>query len=90
MEDRVGLAIGRRIRRRRRLLAMTQTQLGAACGVRFQQVQKYESGASRVSATVLWRMSRALGVEVNYFFDGIEDEAPPPVDRERPHLRIAV
>lgn len=90
MENRIGLAVGRRIRRRRRLLAMTQTELGGACGVRFQQIQKYESGASRISATVLWRLARALGVDVNYFFDGIEDEASPPLDRERPHLRIAV
>lgn len=69
---------------------MTQTELGCACGVRFQQIQKYESGACRISATVLWRLSRALGVRVDYFFDGIEDDAATTPCRERPHLRLAV
>jgi transcriptional regulator with XRE-family HTH domain len=99
MDDVVGLTVGRRLRRRRRLLGMTQQALGDACGVTFQQIQKYESASCRVSATVLWRLSRALDVEVNYFFDGLEDSVPrleprrrrsAPDLRETPLLRIAV
>jgi len=62
------------MRRRRRLLGLTQQQLAEACGVRFQQIQKYECGANRVSAARLWRISSALEVPVNYFFEGLDDE----------------
>lgn len=57
-----------RLRRRRRLLGMTQMELAALCGVRFQQIQKYESGLNRISAVRLWRLARGLGVDVDYFF----------------------
>lgn len=94
MVDVVGQAVGRRVRRRRRLLGMTQQALGEACGVTFQQIQKYESASCRISATVLWRLSRALDVDMNYFFDGLEAETQPPEparpSSERPYLRLAV
>lgn len=95
MVDLVGLTVGRRVRRRRRLLGMTQQALGEVCGVSFQQIQKYESASRRISATVLWRLSRALDVDVNYFFDGLEpkeaDVTQAPLARgERPYLRLAV
>jgi transcriptional regulator with XRE-family HTH domain len=73
---------------------MTQQSLGAACGLTFQQIQKYESARCRVSATVLWRLSQALDVEMNYFFEGLDDESAPsrqtPRTTERPYLRLAV
>ena len=47
-----------------------------ACGVRFQQIQKYECGANRVSAARLWRISGALEVPVNYFFEGLAKALP--------------
>lgn len=82
------------MRRRRRLLGMTQQALGDACGVTFQQIQKYESAACRISASVLWRLSQALGVDMNYFFEGLETEAqaaePARAPSERPYLRLAV
>ncbi|MGZ3404609.1 MAG: helix-turn-helix domain-containing protein, partial [Phenylobacterium sp.] len=60
-----------------------------ACGVRFQQIQKYESAANRMSAAVLWRLAKVLQVDVRYFFDGLESNGPVPAarliedDRER-------
>lgn len=73
MQDEVNLFVGRRIRRRRRLLDMTQQQLGAACGVTFQQIQKYESACTRLSIDTLWRIARALEVDIGYFFEGLGD-----------------
>lgn len=70
--------IGRRIRRRRRLMGLTQQELGAACGVTFQQVQKYESAYTRVSVEMLWKLACALEVDMGYFFVGLTpaNEAP--------------
>ena len=61
------------MRRRRRLLGLTQQQLAGACGVRFQQIQKYECGANRISAARLWQLSEALEVPVGYFYDGLSE-----------------
>jgi transcriptional regulator with XRE-family HTH domain len=73
MSDEIDFHLGKRMRRRRRLLGLTQQQLAEACGVRFQQIQKYECGANRVSAARLWRIATALEVPVNYFFEGLND-----------------
>ena len=51
---------------------MTQQQLAQAVGIRFQQIQKYESGANRISASRLWDLARALEMPVSFFFDGLE------------------
>ncbi len=61
--------VGQRIRERRVLSGMTQEKLGVAIGLTFQQVQKYERGANRVSASRLYDVARALDVPVSYFFD---------------------
>ncbi|SDC91163.1 Helix-turn-helix [Ruegeria marina] len=53
-------------------LGLSQADLGKAVGVRFQQVQKYESGANRVSASRLWAIAEVLDVHVSHFFEGIE------------------
>jgi transcriptional regulator with XRE-family HTH domain len=66
--------MGRRLRSRRRVLGLTQQELATACGVRFQQIQKYECGANRMSAGRLWGISKVLGVPVSYFFDGFDDQ----------------
>ena len=71
MGNDIDVHLGRRLRRRRRLLGLTQQQLACACGVRFQQIQKYECGANRISAARLWQLSEALAVPVGYFFDGL-------------------
>ena len=69
----IDVHLGKRLRRRRRLLGLTQQQLAGACGVRFQQIQKYECGANRISAARLWQLSEALEVPVGYFYDGLSD-----------------
>ena len=74
--DEIDVHLGRRLRRRRRLLGLTQEQIACVCGVRFQQIQKYECGANRMSAARLWRLAQALDVPVAYFFDGL-----PPTRR---------
>jgi len=50
---------------------MTQQQLAQSVGIRFQQIQKYESGANRISASRLWDLARALEMPVSFFFDGL-------------------
>src|SRR5579863_6574832 len=69
----IDLHLGRRLRRRRRLLGLTQQQLAASVGVRFQQIQKYECGANRISAARLWRIAAALEVPVGYFYEGLAE-----------------
>ena len=61
--------IGSAIRRRRRAVEITLSDLAGVCGVSFQQVQKYECGACAISAAQLWNMACALGVPVSYFYD---------------------
>src|SRR5690606_38774570 len=73
MENNIDVHLGKRLRRRRRLLGLTQQQLAGACGVRFQQIQKYECGANRISAARLWQLSEALEVPVGYFYDGLSE-----------------
>lgn len=69
----IDLHVGKRLRRRRRLLGLTQQELAGHVGVRFQQIQKYECGANRITSGRLFDLSRALNVKVQYFFDGIVD-----------------
>lgn len=70
----VDVHVGKRIRQRRWLVGMTQQELGEQVGIKFQQIQKYETGANRVSASRLWDISEALGVPVTYFFDGLSQK----------------
>lgn len=63
--------LGRMLRRRRRLMGLSQTALAKACGTGFQQIQKYECGASRMSAARLWQVAGLLGVDLDYFFEGL-------------------
>ncbi|MCE9520928.1 MAG: helix-turn-helix domain-containing protein [Alphaproteobacteria bacterium] len=72
MKNPIDLHIGQRVRHRRWLLGMTQQQLAQSVGIRFQQIQKYESGANRISASRLWDLARALEMPVSFFFDGLE------------------
>src|SRR3990167_5691650 len=79
MRDSIDLHLAKRLFSRRRELNITQRQLGQLCGVTFQQVQKYECGANRISASMIWRLADALEVPVHYFYDGLE----------KPHLNGA-
>lgn len=69
--DPVDVHVGKRLRLRRTLLGMSQEQLAAAVGVTFQQIQKYERGSNRVSASRLYDVARVLGVEIGFFFEDI-------------------
>lgn len=73
--DAIDVHVGALVRFRRRWLGFSQTQLANALGITFQQVQKYERGANRVSASMLLRIARKLEVQVAYFFEGIETPA---------------
>jgi transcriptional regulator with XRE-family HTH domain len=73
MKHPVDVHVGKRIRHQRWLLGMTQQQLAESVGIKFQQIQKYETGMNRVSASRLWDIAAALEVQVGFFFEGIED-----------------
>ncbi|MBL4768713.1 MAG: helix-turn-helix transcriptional regulator [Rhodobacteraceae bacterium] len=69
----VDVHVGKRVRHRRWLTGMTQQQLAEQVGIKFQQIQKYETGANRVSASRLWDIAEALDVPVNFFFEGLDE-----------------
>lgn len=70
----VDVHVGKRIRHRRWLVGMTQQQLAEQVGIKFQQIQKYETGANRVSASRLWDIAYALEVPVSFFFENLETD----------------
>jgi len=70
--------VGLRIRMRRKELGISQERLAESIGLTFQQVQKYERAANRVSASKLWEMSRALSTSIGYFYDGLGEGVEPP------------
>src|ERR1700742_5306129 len=74
MMDLIDIHLGRGRRRRRRILGLTQQQLAGACGVRFQQIQKYECAANRMSAARLWQLAEVLEVPISYFYEGLTRE----------------
>jgi transcriptional regulator with XRE-family HTH domain len=70
----VDVHVGGRVRLRRVFLGYSQEKLANALGLTFQQIQKYERGANRISASKLYELSRILNVPVTYFFEGVEAE----------------
>ncbi|MBD3677555.1 MAG: helix-turn-helix domain-containing protein [Rhodobacteraceae bacterium] len=79
MKHPVDVHVGKRVRHRRWMLGMTQQQLAESVGIKFQQIQKYETGMNRISASRLWDIADTLQVPVSYFFEGLseEDDAAP-------------
>lgn len=75
----IDVHVGARLRLRRTLLGLSQEKLGEAVGITFQQLQKYERGSNRISASRLYNLSQVLGVPVSFFFD---DMPPPSADSE--------
>jgi transcriptional regulator with XRE-family HTH domain len=69
----VDVHVGKRVRHRRWLIGMPQQQLAEQVGIKFQQIQKYETGANRISASRLWDIAEALEVPVSFFFEGLDD-----------------
>jgi len=77
--------VGERVRMRRKLLGVSQDQLADSLGLTFQQVQKYERGANRISASKLFRIAEILNIDVAYFFDGL----PDPIEGAEPDDAVA-
>lgn len=69
MNEAQDIAIGLRLRAQRRELKLSQTAVALSVGVSFQQIQKYESGRNRISASTLWRLAQRLEVPVGWFFE---------------------
>jgi transcriptional regulator with XRE-family HTH domain len=76
----VDVHVGKRIRQRRWLVGMTQQKLAESVGIKFQQIQKYETGANRVSASRLWDIADVLEVDVAFFFEGLKHGDRPVKD----------
>ena len=70
----VDIYVGEKLRSRRNLLGLSQTELADAVGITFQQVQKYERGTNRVSASRLWQFSKILNVSISYFFENYREQ----------------
>ena len=81
MKHPVDVHVGKRIRHRRWMNGVTQQQLAEQVGIKFQQIQKYETGMNRVSASRLWDIAHALTVPVSFFFEGMETGAAPNCPR---------
>lgn len=77
----VDVQVGRQVRLYRTVAGLSQTQLAEAIGLTFQQIQKYERGSNRISASKLARIADVLGAPVPAFFEGAEDSPPTPRDR---------
>ncbi len=75
MRHPVDVHVGKRVRHRRWMVGMTQQQLGDIVGIKFQQIQKYETGMNRISASRLWDIAQALNVSISFFFEGFDSEA---------------
>ncbi len=76
MQHSVDVHVGHRVRRRRSLLGMTTRQLGDSVGVTLQQIQKYEAGADRISASRMWDIAAVMEVPVSFFFEGLDGQVP--------------
>ncbi|MES2668287.1 MAG: helix-turn-helix transcriptional regulator [Patescibacteria group bacterium] len=81
MPEDLDLHLGRRLKKRRRELKLNQTQLGERVGMRFQQIQKYEHGKSRMSVGRLWQFAEVLDVPMSYFYEGFVHIPAPPSRR---------
>jgi len=85
MKHPVDIHVGKRVRHRRWMKGVTQQQLGDNVGIKFQQIQKYETGMNRVSASRLWDIAEALEVPVSFFFDGFQettDDSVTPISQQ--------
>ena len=77
----VDVHVGLRVRGRRKQLGLSQERLAEGLGLTFQQIQKYERGANRISASKLFEIAKLLEVSVAYFFEGVDGAPPPGIDR---------
>lgn len=88
--------VGRRVSEKRISLGYNQSDLGRALGLTFQQIQKYEKGANRISASKLWDIARFFKVDIGYFFQGLAtnaagvNEEAPAFDHDFPATRHSI
>ncbi|MDP8916463.1 MAG: helix-turn-helix domain-containing protein, partial [Pseudomonadota bacterium] len=80
----VDVHVGEQVRQRRRQLGLSQERLADALGLTFQQVQKYERGANRISASKLWDTASFLGVPIDWFFQGLSEPSAAGVSEPQP------
>ncbi|MBR1756644.1 MAG: helix-turn-helix transcriptional regulator [Alphaproteobacteria bacterium] len=87
----IDIHVGKRVKLWRNILHITQKELGEMLGLAFQQIQKYEKGDNRISASRLWDISKVLGVPVGFFYEEIDDEtdaqSPRPKNDDEEYLR---
>ncbi len=87
----VDIYVGSRLKLRRLILGISQKKMAEKLGITFQQVQKYENGINRISASRLWDISKLLKVQVEYFFDGmnesIQAQSPRSLRKNTIHSR---
>jgi transcriptional regulator with XRE-family HTH domain len=76
----IDIHVGLQVRLRRKALKISQERLADSLGLTFQQVQKYERGANRISASKLYEIARALRVPIAWFFEGLSDPVAGPAD----------
>ncbi|CDZ59626.1 helix-turn-helix domain-containing protein [Neorhizobium galegae] len=84
----VDVYVGGRVRLRRKFLRISQETLSSQLNLTFQQVQKYERGMNRISASKLYQISRALQTPITYFFDGFEHEAGDGFSEPASEIRV--
>lgn len=86
----IDVHVGKRLRLRRNILRITQKELAEMLGLTFQQVQKYEKGDNRISASRLWDISQILGVPIDFFFEDIDEQialkSPRPKNKDQDYL----
>ncbi|MEM6626880.1 MAG: helix-turn-helix transcriptional regulator [Pseudomonadota bacterium] len=87
---RVDRHVGEKIRRRRVLMGFTQEHLAEALEISYQQIQKYETGANRVSAGRLYQIARHLDVVVSHFFEGLDNETGDELIIDQPSSRVTI
>ncbi|HEX2528817.1 MAG TPA: helix-turn-helix transcriptional regulator [Geminicoccus sp.] len=86
----IDVFVGGRMRARRTMLGLTQQQMADIIGVTYQQAHKYEKGVNRIAAGRLYQIAQALGVEVGFFFEGMEaEDALAPTPQQRMLLELA-
>lgn len=83
----VDVHVGKKLRERRTLLGLNQTQLADMLGVTFQQVQKYEWGKNRISCSRLWDITVVLDIDIGYFFDDMPESVLQQSPRQRSGLK---
>jgi len=86
--DPIDIEVGARIRVRRKFLSLSQSALAEALGLTFQQVQKYERGSNRISASKLFEIAQVLQVPVAYFFEGYQTDGVTPLTPASPQAEV--